>query len=35
MHCDIIMQHEPMKCVSHFSIFDIFYMFQTVLRMNP
>jgi len=35
MHCDIIMQHQPMKCeLLNFSVFDVFYVFRTVLRMN-
>jgi hypothetical protein len=42
MYCDIIMQQEPMKYTlfkltlqSNFSIFDVFYMFWTVLRLKP
>ena len=42
VHCDIFMQHEPMKfalfkliCWFNFSISDVLYVFWTVLRMKP
>jgi len=42
VYCGIIMQHKPMKYILfklilqfNFSISDVFYMFCTVLRMNP